>query len=186
MNILWTCLLIISMLLLVSTQPNHVFSSLIAGGAITLALKLWAIYAVWLGLLQLVQTTDLDKKLARFFHPLITFLFGKVNENISQQISINLTGNILGIGSASIPSGIEAMNLLYKESPQLTPSYAMSMLIVLNSCNLQIIPSTIIGLRMLSGSASASSIILPSIIVSLLSLSVGITLVKLLYKRKKS
>ncbi len=187
MNILWTTLLIISIILLIINQPNSVFSALIGGGekSITLALKLWAIYAVWLGLLKLVETSELDKKLARFFSPLLRFLFGDINNNIKNQLSINLTGNIFGIGNASVPSGIEAMYLMYKEQPSRSPTFAMSMLILINSCNLQIIPSTIIGLRMLSGSQNPASIIFPSIIVSIISLVIGITLVKLFYKRIK-
>lgn len=187
MNILWTTLLVISIVLLTTTQPNNVFSSFVAGGekAISLSLKLWAIYAVWLGLLNLVQITKLDEKLSKLFHPLLKFLFGNINNNVKHQLSINLTGNIFGIGSASMPSGIEAMHLLYKEKSLSKPSYAMAMLILLNTSNLQIIPSTVIGLRLLSGSNNATSIILPSIIVSIISLTIGITLVKLFFKRNK-
>lgn len=172
-------------MLLIINQPDSVFSALIGGGekAIALAIKLWAIYAVWLGLLKLVETTALDKKLARFFNPLLKFLFGDINNNIKNQLSINLTGNIFGIGSASVPSGIEAMYLMHKEKPSTTPTYAMSMLILVNSCNLQIIPSTIIGLRMLNDSYQPASIIFPSILVSIVSLIFGITLIKVFCKR---
>ena len=64
----------------------------------------------------------------------------------------------------------------------------MIMIIVLNSSSLQLIPTTIIGLRVLAGSVSASDIILPTLLATTVSTVVGVLLVKLcgkIFKNKE-
>ena len=56
------------------------------------------------------------------------------------------------------------------------------MIIILNSTSLQIIPTTVIGLRIAAGSSSPSDIILPTLIASTISTLSGILLVKLFSK----
>lgn len=179
MNILWCLLIVLSLILLVFQNPGLAFSALLNGSenAISLSIKLWAIYALWLGLLKIVEETKLCEKISRLLSPIIKFLFGKLDKQTSSQISLNITSNLLGLGNASIPSGIKAMENLSKNEDYLTTS--MLMLTILNSCNLQILPSTIISLRESHGSLNSLDIILPNLLVSLISLSLGILLVKI-------
>ena len=71
--------------LLVINNVDIVTSSLLAGGskAIGLALKLWGIYAIWLGILKIVEDTGLDKKLSKLFFLRSTFTIFAVT-NIQQ------------------------------------------------------------------------------------------------------
>lgn len=187
MNIIWTSIVIIGIFLISITTPDLAFSSLVMGGekAVFLSLKLLPIYAVWLGFLKLIELSELDKIIAKFLSPLLCFLFGNISENSKKQISTNITANVFGIGSASTPSGMKAMELLYEESNHAKkPTSAMMMLVLLNTANLQLIPSTIIGLRLLSGSLYPSNIIIPSVIVSVVSIAIGIVLIKITTRKK--
>lgn len=182
MNWVWTSIMLIGMGLLLINNVDIAVQSILDGGskAISLSLKLWGIYAVWLGLLKIVEETGLDKKLSRLFRPLIRKLVGDTDEYTSNQIVINLTSNLLGMGNASTPSGINAISGLDKGSKYATAS--MIMILILNSTSLQLIPTTVIGLRVSAGSSSASDIIIPTLLATISSTLVGVLLVKLFGK----
>lgn len=182
MNWVWSCVMLAGLGLLIINNVDIAIPSILEGGskAISLSLKLWGIYAVWLGVLKIVEETGLDKKLSKLLSPIIRFLVGKTDEYTSNQISINLTSNFLGMGNASTPSGINAIAGLDKGSKYATS--AMIMIIILNSTSLQLIPTTIVGLRVLAGSTNAADIILPTIIATIFSTFVGVFLVKICSK----
>ena len=62
---------------------------------------------------------------------------------------------------------------------------SMIMLVVVNSTGIQVLPTTVIGLRALAGSASPSCIIWPTILATFIPTILGIFLVKLFYKNSK-
>ena len=68
MNLVWISVLIVSLGIMLLTNVDIAFSTILTGSekAIALTLKLWAIYAVWLGILKIVEDTGLDKKLASY------------------------------------------------------------------------------------------------------------------------
>lgn len=188
MNLVWISILTVSLGVLMFNSADTAFSTVLAGSekAIELSLKLWAIYAVWLGLLKIVEDTGLDKKIAKLLNPIIRKLIGKFDQETNNQIAINITSNIFGMGNASTPSGIEAIKGMYKGEKVATT--AMLMFLVLNTTNLQLIPTTIIGLRVLNGSASPNDIIFPTLISSFISTFTGVVLVFIcskIFRRKK-
>ena len=71
MNIIWICIICLSMLLLIFTQPNLIITSLLEGStkAIELLIKLWAIYAFWLGILKIIEDTKLNLKINKICYP---------------------------------------------------------------------------------------------------------------------
>ena len=94
-----------------------------------------------------------------------------------------MTSNLLGMGNAATPSGIDGMAGLDKGSKYITT--AMAMFFILNVTNLQLIPTTVISLRAMHGSTNANDIILPTLIASISSTLTGIILVKLCKKMFK-
>lgn len=179
MNLIWVAIMIVGLGIMLFTNVDMAFSSLLSGSekAIALSLKLWAIYAIWLGLLKIVEETELDKKIAKLLSPIINWLIGKTDDKTKNYIAVNLTSNLLGMGNASTPSGINGMAGLDKGSKYITT--AMAMFFILNVTSLQLIPTTVISLRVLHGSTNANDIILPTFICSVVSTVVGIVLVKL-------
>ena len=182
MNLVWVSIMLVGLGLMLFTNADAAFATIVSGSekAIALSLKLWAIYAIWLGLLKIVEETNLDKKIAKLLSPIIDFLIGKTDSNTKNYIAINLTSNLLGMGNASTPSGIDGMAGLDKGSKYITT--AMAMFFILNVTSLQLIPTTVISLRILHDSTSANDIILPTLISTVASTVTGIVLVKLLKK----
>ena len=98
-----------------------------AGASASLCVSLLASYAVWLGLMQVWQESGVTKKLSNTLSPLLSRLFKTQNEATVSAISMNLATNMLGIGSASTPYGIEAVKGL-ASSPQ--AEYATSLFLL--------------------------------------------------------
>lgn len=179
MNTIWSYVMIVGLALILLKNPQLALDSIQSGStkAVALCIKLWAIYAIWLGLLKIVESTQLDQKIAKKLSRLIRWLVGETDQKTQNQIALNLTSNLLGMGNASTPSGINGMAGLDKGSVYLTSS--MAMFLMLNVTNIQIVPTTIISLRILHGSQNSSDIILPTLIASLASTLIAIFLTKL-------
>ena len=179
MNKIWFVMVVGSICFLLWGDPSSVLNSMIdaSGEAFSLCIELCAVYAVWLGVLELVEASGLSEKLAKLLHPLIKKLFKIDDKETEKMIALNMSANILGLGNAATPMGINAIKRLDDGSGVATN--AMIMLIVLNATSLQLLPSTVIGLRSSAGSASPSDIILPTIIATFCTCLLGICLVKL-------
>ena len=179
MNLVWISILMVSLGILLFTNVDVAFSTILTGSekAISLTLKLWAIYAVWLGILKIVEDTGLDKKIGKLLSPIINFLIGKTDAETHNQIAINITSNLLGMGNACTPSGIKALKGLDKGS-QIATS-AMIMFMILNTSSLQLLPTTVIGLRVAAGSKTPNDIIFPTLIATTVSTLSGIIMCKI-------
>lgn len=179
-----------SLVLLLFVNPSAALSEMLnaSSGALNLCVELVAVYAVWLGMLELVDKSGLGEKLARALRPVIKWLFKIDNAEIEKMIALNMSANMLGLGNAATPMGIKAMQSLDDGSGVATT--AMIMLIVLNATSIQLLPSTVIGLRSSAGSASPADIVLPTLLATIVTSVLGVTLVKIISslknKRKKS
>ena len=92
-------------------------------------------------------------------------------------ISSNIVSNIFGLGNAATPMGIKAMESLQKiNKDKECASRSMITFLIINTCGFTLIPMTILSLRMAYHSKNPSSIILPCIIVSFVSLIFGLLL----------
>lgn len=177
-----------SILVLLITNPSAVLSEMLGASAdaLELCIELCAVYAVWLGIMELVDASGLSEKLAKFLRPLIKKIF-KVHDAETQKIiALNVSANMLGLGNASTPMGIKAMQKLDDGSGK--ANFAMIMLVVLNATSIQLLPTTVIGLRASAGSENPSDIIIPTLIATFCTTVLGIFLVhfidKILRKRR--
>lgn len=184
MAIIWFFMVFLSVFVLIFTNPNLILNSMLSSSksAVELIVNLWGIYAVWLGIINILDKSGLSDKLANLLSPIINFLFKTKNTKAKKYIAINMSSNILGLGNAATPSGIKAMQELDDKSGKIT--FAGIMLLVINSVSIQLLPTTIIGLRENAGSANSSGIIIPTIISSVLTVIFAICLVFLFNKIK--
>ena len=182
MNIIFGSVIIISTLLLLFSAPETVLGTFISGTekGFSLTLKLAVVYAVWLGLFEILNKTGIAKRLAKMLKPINGLLFGKVDEKSNDFISLNMSANILGISGATTPMGIKAVSELEKHPDT---HYAICMFFVINATSIQLIPSSVLALRISQNSASPSSVILPTLLTTLVSSVIGIILVKVFIKK---
>ena len=188
MRRIWYVIMLASLIALCIINPENSINAMMDAGekAVMLSIKLIGVYAIWLGILGIVDQTKLSDKISSLLSPIIDFLFGKnLDQQTKNYISMNLSTNILGMGNACTPLGIKAMNGLDKlNNHSTTASTAMIMLMVINATSIQLLPTTIIGLRASYGSTTSSDIIIPSIIATTLTTVLGVLLVKLCSKIK--
>lgn len=185
MDKIWLVIMILSLCFLLFSDPEKALTTMIgaSGSAVNLSVKLLAVYAVWLGLIEIVKQTRLSEKISALLSPLLDFLFGKIENRAKEYIALNMSFNMLGVGNAATPTGIKAFKELSDGSDKITAG--MVMLLVINATSIQLLPTTIVGMRVTAGSASASDIIIPSLIATIASTVVGVLLVKLHYAVKR-
>ena len=127
-------------------------------------------------------------RFTKILNPLILFLFPEINKNkkAKEEIAMNMTANLLGIGNASTPLGLKAMQTLQEENQKKDElSNSMIMLILLNTASLQVIPTTIIAIRVSLNSENPTQIIVPVWIATICAAVVGITAVKIFQRSNK-
>lgn len=178
MNTMFFVMTVASLILVTVVSPDSAFSIMISGAsnAISLALKLCAIYAIWLSVLDIMQKVGMSRALDRLFSPITKRLFKGEDEKTREFITLNFSANLLGMGSAATPLGIKAMEGMQDGSDKATDN--MILFMVVNATSIQLLPATIIGLRSSYGSSSASDIILPSLIATAVSTVCGVLLAK--------
>lgn len=140
-------------------------------------LKLLFLTAFFAGIIQVGEEAGIVRKISNLLQPLLKRIFDTKQETTLDKISVNIGANLLGIGNAATPSGLAAMQELNREHKnQNFPSDDMCRFLLFNTCSVQLIPTTILGLRAMAGSHSPSAIVLPVILVSFSSLLLGFLL----------
>lgn len=184
MNTIYVVMMIGSLLLVTITAPESALSIMLGGAksAIGLSVSLCAIYTVWLSVLQVIDKTGIGKTLSKAFKPLTKKLFKGESDLALEYITLNFSANLLGMGGAATPLGIKAMEYMQDGSDKASDN--MILFVVINATSIQLLPATIIGLRASKGSASASDIILPSLIATTFSTLIGVILCKVLAGKK--
>ncbi len=132
-----------------------------------------------------MEDSGINRSLSKIFSPITKKVFGKMDEQTNALICMNISCNILGMGGAATPLGMKAMMRLDDKSGR--ANRAMKMLIIFASTSMQILPTTVLGLRITAGSESASDIMLPTIIVAILTTVVGMSIAIFIesFKRKR-
>lgn len=189
LNKIWPAFIIISFVFAIYSGKvlnvsNAVFNS--AEQTVTLCLSLLGTLCLWNGIMKIAVKTSIIEKLTKFLKPLISFLFPEIKENkkISKEISMNMVANILGLGNASTPLGLKAMESMQKENPDKDKlSNSMAMFILVNTASLQIIPTTVISIRNSLGSENPTKIIIAVWVATIIAFATAITAGKILIKR---
>ena len=130
-----------------------------AGGAARVCVALLSSYAVWLGLMQVWEESGINRAIARLLRPICRRLFKTNDRETLTAVSVNLSCNLLGLGGAATPYGVKAAALLDKTEHA---EYASCMFFALNATSLQLLPTSVVGLRASLGSGAPADIILPT------------------------
>lgn len=154
-----------------------------AGRAVTLAIGLVGVMALLLGLFRVAERAGLVRALARAARPLLARLFPAVppDHPAMGAIVMNVSANVLGLGNAATPFGVQAMQDLERLNP--SPGIATdaeALFCALNTASLQLVPATVVALRAAAGSTAPGEIIGATILASACGVLVAIAAAKLL------
>lgn len=141
--------------------------------AVELALSLAGGMCFWSGICEIMERSQMSKKIESLFSPLIKCLFGgERSREFVRLISQNITANFLGLGNLATASGLQAAKYLYDKGKRALTAR----LIVLNTASIQLLPTTLCTVRAALG-AKAPYDIMPHVwISSVISVVVGLTL----------
>ena len=180
---IWTGMAVLSILCGLATGRGDLVAAAAVEGAqaaVELCVSIAGMLCLWTGVMEIMRRSGLAEGLSRLLRPVLSALFPQVSKDrgVMDSISANVSANLLGLGNAATPLGIEAVRRMERKSPG-TASDAMCMLVVCNTASIQLIPTTVASVRAAAGS-SAPFDILPAVwLASALSVGVGITACKL-------
>ncbi len=157
--------------------------------AVQLGIRLAGGFALWSGMLSIVEKSGAIRGMTRALSPVLSRLFPGVSKDCPAMdaMSMNMAANMLGLGNAATPMGLRAMRLLGEDERGLDAATdAMCMFLVINASSLQLFPSSVIALRAASNALAPASIVLPTLLSSIVSTIVGIVACFLLSKCHRS
>ena len=154
--------------------------------AVTIAIGLIGMMALWLGLMRVVRDAGGLAALSRLLGPLLHRLFPDVpaDHPAMGAMLLNIASNMLGLGNAATPFGLKAMRELDTLNERKgVATNSMSLFLAINTSGVAVLPLGVIALRAERDSLNAAGIILPSILATLCSTIVGVAVAKLLQNR---
>lgn len=185
MNYVWSAMLLFALVSAavqgeMQQLSNAVLSS--ASDAVTLCIKLTGTLCLWGGLMNVAREAGITRALCRLLSPLLRLIFRQLDPSsaAAQAISMNVAANLLGMGNAATPMGLEAMRQLKGSSVGDAADDNMVKFVVMNSAALHLIPSTVAALRASAGSAAPLDIMPAAMISSAAALTVGMTAASLM------
>lgn len=179
-NYIWLAMIVVS-IITAGVQGNiDVITKAAFEGADTavkVSLSLIAIMTFWLGIMKLAEAAGLVQALARLVQPVTAFLFPSIPKNHPAlgAIVMNLSANVLGLSNAATPMGLIAMKELQSLNRNSdTASEAMCTFLALNTSCVTLIPTTIIGIRLMYGSQDPTAIVGTTIFATVCGMTVAI------------
>ena len=186
MSKLWTAALVISVLFAaLNGQFESTGSASLqgAGAAVEFALSTGGLICLWSGILEIMRRSGIMDALSSALSPLLRTLFPRASRDSETlgALSANVSANLLGLGNAATPLGLEAARKMSRRTPGVAND-ALCMLVVCNTASIQLIPTTVAAVRAGAGCAAPFDILPATWLASAISVSVGILAAKLFAK----
>lgn len=182
MGRIWTAAALISVVLALASGRGEAISMAVleSGGlAVNMTFTLLAAMTLWSGLMEILCASGDMERLGRLFRKILRPLFpGLTDDAAWNAVTMNLSANLLGLGNAATPAGIEAARRLASLGEG--GLRALGMLLVLDNASLQLIPTTVITLRSAAGSKSPGDIWGMTLLISGITMAAAALLMRLI------
>ena len=183
MAIIWTGMVLVSVIFgIMRGTIDAVGSAAMEGAAaaVELCLSMAGVMCLWSGVMSLMKACGLTELLMRLFRPVLRCLmpFACRDKETLAALSGNLSCNLLGLGNAATPLGIRAAQRMAAGCDGIAGD-ELCMLVVLNTASIQLLPTTVAGVRSGLGCLTPFDILPAVWLSSLLSVSAGIAAAKL-------
>ena len=183
MTVIWTGMTAISLLCALAFGRGEALAAAALDGAaqaIQLGLSMAGVLCLGMGGMEVMRQAGLAEKLARLLHPVLRRLFPDFSrdQGVMDTIAANVSANLLGLGNAATPLGLEAARRMSRRTPGVAGD-SLCMLVVCNTASIQLIPTTVAAVRMAAGCRTPFDILPAVWVTSLLSVLTGIAAAKL-------
>ncbi|MBR2896211.1 MAG: spore maturation protein A [Oscillospiraceae bacterium] len=151
-----------------------------ATAAVELCLSMAGIICLWNGVMSVMNACGITEFLNQLFRPILTHLMPHAcRDKIAlAALSGNVSCNLLGLGNAATPLGIQAAQRMARGCGG-RASDELCTLVVLNTASIQLLPTTVAGIRSALGAASPLDILPAVWLSSILSVTAGLISVKI-------
>lgn len=151
-----------------------------ARSAVELCVSMAGVMCLWTGVMEVMNQSGLSALLARMFRPLLRRLLPQTSQDADTiaTVSANLSANMLGLGNAATPLGIRAARAMARGSGGVA-SDELCLLVVLNTASIQLLPTTVAGVRAAQGCTDPFDILPAVWLASAVAVAVGLAAAKL-------
>ncbi len=155
-------------------------------GATQLCLQIFGTLILWSGIMKIASRSGLCEAASKLLYPITGILFKGLKQKSPEAlnfITMNITANLLGLGSAATPMGLAAMGSLDKinDTPDKASDYMITF-VVMNTASIQLLPTTVATFRTLASSKDPLEIAVPVIVTSFCSVFVAVFVAKVINK----
>jgi spore maturation protein A len=183
LNFLWAGMIIIGVMYAAFTGniadvTNAALDS--SKDAITLCLTMLGVISLWMGIMEIATKAGIIGALSRLLRPAVRFMFPRIprGHKANDYITTNIIANILGLGWAATPAGLQAMEALgeleeERGNDRSIASDEMCTFLIVNISSLQLININIIAYRSQYGSVNPTRILGAGIVATIVSTIVG-------------
>lgn len=162
--------------------------------AVTLCISMMGVMSLWVGLMEIATKAGIIENLSKAISPVIRFFFPNIprEHKANEYITTNIIANMLGLGWAATPAGLQAMDALAElEEGRRCGKYLgtarargvasdeMCTFLIINISSLQLIPINIIAYRSQYGSVDPTAIVGAGLIATCISTAAGCIYAKL-------
>jgi len=184
MTWLWTGMVALSVLFGAATGNLGALGGAALEGArsaVELCVSIAGVMCLWTGVMEVMNQSGLSALLARAFRPLLRRLMPRSarDPETMAAVSANLSANMLGLGNAATPLGIRASRLMARGGEGVA-SDELCLFIVLNTASIQLLPTTVAGVRAALGCADPFDILPAVWLASGVAVIAGVAAAKLL------
>lgn len=190
-NKIWSTFIIVGIGFALLTGQFELINKIIlesTKASFELTMQIFPVIALWLGIMNIASVSGMLKRISEIISPYLGKLFPEIpkgHEALSL-IASNIVINMFGLGNAATPFGLKAMKSLQELNDKKdTASNSMVTFLIVNTSGVTIIPTTVISMRMMYGSAHPTEIVTACIIATLISSVSGILIDYFIRKRRK-
>jgi len=156
--------------------------------AVTLCITMLGVMSFWCGIMEVAKEGGVLAMMTRKIKPFVKWMFPNIPEGheANEHISTNIIANILGLGWAATPAGLQAMkSLTTLNNNSKVASNEMCTFLIINISSLQLVPINIIAYRSQYGSVNPTAIVVPAILATMVSTAVGIIFARIMMRKAK-
>ena len=182
MTVIWSGMVVLSLLCGLATGRGPAVAAAAMEGAaagVELCLSMAGVLCLWMGVVEVMKRSGLSEKLSRLLRPLLRRLYPDFarDREVMDAIAANVSANLLGLGNAATPLGLEAARRMSRRTPGVAGD-SLCMLVVCNTASIQLIPTTVAAVRAGAGCVRPFDILPAVWLASALSVTAGILAAK--------
>ncbi len=201
LNFLWAGMIVIGVLYgaLQGNLPELTNAALDSSKeAVSLCITMVGVMSLWMGLMEIAEKAGIIQSMSKKIFPIIHFFFPRIpkNHKANEYITTNIIANVLGLGWAATPAGLQAMRALSEleegrrngryigeARPLGVASNEMCTFLIINISSLQLIPINVIAYRSQYGSVNPAGIVGAGLVATMISTVAAVIFCKIVDKK---